>query len=127
MGDHTGALFDQAEVEVGKVQKCLDVFDEGGGVPGQDGIDFLWVHGDSIGGRDVAEEVGGVDVELALFWFSGYLGISEFVENGMDMLGVFDRVVAVYWDIVEVAHAKDVEVFTEDVVHDALEGGRGVG
>lgn len=90
-------------------------------------MDFAVVHLDAGGGNDEAEELAAVAVEFALLAFDKQPMLAEAFEDLADVVVVFVGVRGKDEDVVEVDDDEIVQEIAEDVVHEGLEGGGGVG
>ena len=120
-------LGNETAVEVGKAEESLKLLDRRRLRPVKDGLDLAVVHLHAVGRDDEAEEFAMVAIKLALFSLDEELVLPKSLENLLDLGRVLVRVVREDEDVVEVDDQKVVEQVAEDIVHERLEGCRGVG
>jgi hypothetical protein len=114
-------------VEVGEAKEGLNVFDFPRFQPIKDGFHFVFSHAESVGGKDVSEVFHTVPVEFAFPGVGIQAMLPESVEDFFDMLFVLGHIIRVDQDVIKVDNDTDVEEVAEDVVHEVLEGHRGIG
>ena len=125
--DDAGVAFDEAAIEVGEAEEGLEVSDRLRLRPGEDGVDFGGCHGDAIGRYDEPEEFGRGLGEFALLCLGIETVGGEVVEDFTDMFLVLGRVAGEDKDVIEVDEYEDIEDVVEDVIHEVLERGWGIG
>jgi hypothetical protein len=126
-GGNGGVAADETAVVVGEAEEGSEVGDGGGEGPSDDGGDFGGVGGDTVLGDDVAYEVDGRDGKGAFGGVGKEMMVLEELEGGGEVAGMVFLVLGEDKDVVEVDDDEVVKVGAEDIVHEALEGGGGVG
>lgn len=79
------------------------------------------VHSEAFGGQDVAQELHGVLVEVALFQLHIQAMLTEPFQDQPDVLNVLLRILGKYEDIIWVDYNVLLYAVMEDLVHGALE------
>ena len=126
-GSDLGVVFDEAAVEASEAKEGTGGGEVKGQGPGGDGGDFAGVGGDTGGGDDVAEEAGRSLGEGALGDLDLEVSRVEGREDKVEVLEVLILGLGVDQNIVEVHDDKLVEEGLEDALHEAHEGGGGIG
>ena len=123
-----GIVRDESSVEVGETKERADVFHLGWGWPTCDAVELDGVHGQLAGFHDHAEVLDFVGGELALFKLQMKVEFGHVLEDAFRAFFMEGGVGGVDKKII---HIDDEPSFgnhiAEGVVHEALEGGGGVG
>ena len=90
-------------------------------------LNLVGGHGETLRGKDVTKVLGAVRMELTLFRLGVEAVLPESPENLLNVLAMVGNVIGEYGDVIQIDNDTDVEEITEDVVHETLEGRRGVG
>ncbi|KAF9228949.1 hypothetical protein BS17DRAFT_690707, partial [Gyrodon lividus] len=125
--NNIGVVEDEATIEVGEPEEGLNVLDFPGFGPISDRLDFLWGHGQSLGGEMVAQVFDGVQVPLTFLWFGVKSVFPETPKDFLDMFFMRSHVVGINEGVVEVDDDADIKEICKDTIDKALEGHRGVG
>src|SRR5467141_1376018 len=116
-----GISVNETTIEVGETEEGLNVLDLSGFRPSLDDLDFVLGHGEAFGRQHVSKVFAGSDVELA-FVCTGKKSVSvESAKYFSDVSLMFDNVVRVDEDVVQIDNDYDVNNVREDVVHKPLE------
>ena len=99
----------------------------GGHVPTLNGFNFGGVGGYARGGNDMSTEIDLGLCETALAHIGIEVVVAEDGEHGGEVVLVLFDSFGVDQNVVEKNNHVGVEVLAEDVVHEALEGGGGIG
>lgn len=116
-------------VEVSEAQKRLYFLNFLWLRPIPDDLDFCIIHFQAIGADDETQEVGGVDVELALALVNfgiQVVGVKA-LENFLYMSGVIRGVFGIDKNVIQIYYYADIQKVLENVIHKPLERGRGIG
>ena len=126
-GGNGGVVANAAAEEVGEAEEGAELGEGGGEGPLLDGGDLGGVGGGAVFGDDVADKVHLGGGEDALGGVGEELWLSEEGEGGAEVVLVGFGGGGEDQDVVQVDEDEGVEVGAEDVMHEALEGGGGVG
>ena len=99
----------------------MDVFDSLGDRPILYDLHFRFIHLNAIGANYEAQEVGGVNAELALLDLRIETVSSKSAQDFAHMRGMLDRVLGVDKYVVKVYGHAHIQEILEYIVHEALE------
>jgi hypothetical protein len=85
------------------------------------------IHFDTLHTDDEAQVFDLLVVELAFLWFEVQACLLQCFQDPVDMFLVFFKSVGVNEGIIKICSAKSVEVGSENIVDEILEGGWGIG
>ena len=122
-----GVALDIPAVVVGEAEEGSELVEGVGHGPRLNGLNFGGVGGDAVGRDDVSAEVDLGLCEVAFLDVGIQFVLAEDGEDGGEVVAVFFDSSGVDQNVVEVNNDEGIEVEAEDVVHEALEGGGGVG
>ena len=125
--DGIGVPINESLVEVIEPKKGLNVLDIPGFRPFQNCLDFVRGHPKALGAEDVTEIFNSIRMELTFICASIKLMSTEMSEDFSDMFVVFLQVIGVDQDVIEIYNHRDIYHVSENVIHKALESGRGIG
>ena len=125
--DGIGVLINESSVEVTEPEKGLNVLDIPGFRPFQNCLDFVRGHLEALRAEDVTEIFNSIGVELTFIHASIKPMGAETSEDFSDMFAVFLQVIGVDQDFIEIYNHGDIHHVGKNVIHKALESGRGIG
>ena len=126
-GRYGGVVANKTTVVVSQAEKGAKVGKGGRLRPGRDGSDFGRVGGDTGSGYHVAAEIHFWYGEMALSHVGIQLVVTKNFQDRLQVALVFFGRLGEDENVVQVYDDEGVEVLAEDFVHEALEGGWGVG
>ena len=101
--------------------------DSGGCGPVIDCLDFGGIHGDLVFRDDMSKELDGGFGKTTLVQSCEVVVGAKDVKHECKVLGMLGRIFGENEDVIEKDNHKIIQVWTEDVVHCTLKGGRCVG
>ena len=117
----------ESSVEVIEPEKGLNVLD----IPRfwlfQNCLDFVRGHPEALWAEDVTEIFNSIGVELTFVCVSIKPVDTEMSEDFSDMFVVFLQVIGVDQDVIKIYNHEDIYHVSKNVIHEALESGRGIG
>lgn len=116
-----GEVADEASVEVGEAEECLELASRGWGLPVGDSFYLFGVHLDAAGGDDEPQVFGSCHAELALGEINLEAGFCQALEHFSHVGGVLLDVAGVDENVVKVGGGVVVQDIVEHVVDISLE------
>ncbi|XP_070304212.1 uncharacterized protein [Salvelinus sp. IW2-2015] len=117
----------KAAIEVGEPQEALQLHHGRRQGPFHHRFHLLGIHLDTLSRDDVAQKGNAGAMELALFHLNEQLVLQKALENLPDIEHMFLGGAAEDEDVINVDEDEPVQHVAENVIHQSLEHGRGVG